>query len=299
MPGIGKACWLSVRKFSTSLIIEPLPRTRFAPSPTGWLHLGHAYSAWFAWQAAEGGECLLRIEDIDQERSRPEYEEGIKEDLAWLGLAWPEPVIRQSERTPLYEAVLDRLQGEGLLYPCFCSRKEIEAELAQMPSAPHGPDGPLYPGTCRCLTPAEREAKSDQPYSLRLDMAEAVKRVSPLSWHDHTEGRQEAQPEMFGDVILARKDTGLSYHLCVVVDDHEQSIELVTRGLDLMPSTHLHRLLQELLGFEVPEYHHHRLVVDEEGKRLAKRSDSLAIRHLREQGMTPQDVVRMAESSLN
>ncbi len=276
-----------------------MPTTRFAPSPTGWLHLGHAYSAWFTREQAEGGRFLLRIEDIDQERSQALYEDALKEDLAWLGLEWSEPVVRQSERTAAYESALALLEAEGLLYPCFCSRREVQEELARMPSAPHGPDGPLYPGTCRNLTPAEREARSGEPFSLRLNMNEALKRVAPMQWSDLSAGTLDATPEIFGDVILARKDTGLSYHLCVVVDDAWQEIDLVTRGLDLLPSTHLHRLLQELLGYRIPLYHHHRLVVDEQGKRLAKRSDSLAIRTLRERGLRPSDVIELAISSLD
>jgi glutamyl-Q tRNA(Asp) synthetase len=272
---------------------------RFAPSPTGLLHLGHAYSAWVGWRAARaaGGRFLLRIEDIDADRCRPEFEDAICEDLAWLGLDWDGPVWRQSARMPEYAAALERLQGMGLLYPCFCSRKDIRAEIARIAGAPHGPDGPLYPGTCRRLGAAERAARlaAGVPHALRLDVARASARASaragPLTWHDRAAGRQRARPETLGDAVLARRDLATSYHLSVVVDDAAQGVTLVTRGLDLFHATHMHRLLQALLGLPEPEYLHHRLLTDAAGQRLAKRTDAASIRALREAGRTPAEVL--------
>jgi glutamyl-Q tRNA(Asp) synthetase len=270
-------------------------RTRFAPSPTGLLHLGHAYAAGFAHQEAmkAGGEFLVRLEDIDGTRNRPEYEAAIFEDLAWLGLTWEEPVRKQSEHFDDYRAALGQLQSQGLLYPCFCTRKEIQAEIASAGQAPQGPDGPLYPGTCRHRSLAEQEDKmaSGLPYALRLDVEKARAMVGKeLRWHDQAHGDFTAQPQLFGDVVLARKETPASYHLAVVVDDALQGITLVTRGEDLLPATHLHRLLQELLGLPVPGWKHHRLITDEHGKRLAKRDDARSIRSLRESGWTAERV---------
>jgi len=266
--------------------------TRFAPSPSGLLHLGHAYSAWVGWQAARSanGQFLLRIEDIDPDRCRPDYEAAIFEDLGWLGLDWDGPVLRQSERLPLYKAALERLSAHGLIYPCFCSRREIRAEIARLGQAPHGPDGPLYPGTCRRLDPADRDARlsQGQPHALRLDVALATGLTGPLDWHDRDAGVQAARPELLGDVILYRKDSPASYHLCVVVDDAAQGVTLVTRGRDLFHATHLHRLLQALLGYPVPRYHHHGLITDEAGQRLAKRSDAASLRALRESGCSAE-----------
>jgi glutamyl-Q tRNA(Asp) synthetase len=283
-----------------STVPGPAPRlvTRFAPSPTGWLHLGHAYSALTGWRAARaaGGRFLLRIEDIDTGRCRPEYEAAILEDLAWLGLDWAAPVVRQSARMDLYRAALDRLDGLGVLYPCFCTRKEIRAEIERMPRAPHGPDGPLYPGTCRALGAAARQARLAQgrPYALRLDIAAATALTGPLTWHDATAGTRPARPETAGDVVLARKDAPASYHLCVTVDDADQGVSLVTRGLDLFHATHVHRLLQALLGLPEPAYDHHALLTDADGNRLAKRSDAVAIRALRAAGRDPASVWAMA-----
>jgi glutamyl-Q tRNA(Asp) synthetase len=252
------------------------------------LHLGHAFSALFASRAAGTGRFLLRIEDIDQTRSRPEFVNSIYEDLAWLGLTWEHPVRVQSEHFDDYRSALDRLSSEGLLYPCFCTRADIRAA----DSAPHGPDGAVYPGTCRSLSVAEREERGDA-FALRLDMGEAVRRVGRVSWSDESAGEQTMNAEPFGDVVLARKETPASYHLCVVVDDALQGVELVTRGLDLFESTHVHRLLQSLLGLPVPRYHHHRLIVDQGGKRLAKRDDARSIRVLRNSGMTPDEVTAL------
>ena len=271
--------------------------TRFAPSPTGLLHLGHAFSALFAWrQAAAGGRCLLRIEDIDLERCRPAFEAAIEEDLAWLGLNWEKPVRRQSDCMADYGAALARLEDEGLLYPCFCTRKEIRAEFARAGRAPHGPEGPLYLGTCRRLDPAERAARraAGEPHALRLDVSEAAARAGPLTWFERSQGEIAARPEMLGDVVLARKEVPASYHLTVTLDDAVQGITLVTRGEDLLPSSHIHRLLQALLDLPVPEWHHHRLLTDAEGKRLAKRHDPLTLRKLREAGRSPAEVRAMA-----
>lgn len=271
--------------------------TRFAPSPTGWLHLGHAYAAWVAWQEAvkAGGRFLVRLEDIDGTRVRPEYEAGIFEDLAWLGMRWEEPVRRQSEHWADYRAALAKLDGMGLLYPCFCTRKAIQEEVARMGQAPHGPDGVLYPGTCRGLGEEERAARREagEGYALRLDVAKALSVAGrELKWMDRDRGEFLARPEVFGDVVLARKETPTSYHLAVTVDDALQGVTLVTRGEDLLEATHVHRLLQALLGLPVPEWRHHRLITDETGKRLAKRDDARSLRSLRQAGWTPEQVLR-------
>jgi glutamyl-Q tRNA(Asp) synthetase len=267
--------------------------TRFAPSPTGYLHLGHAFSALFAEQAARaaGGRFLLRIEDIDRARCRPEYEAAIVEDLAWLGLEWHGAIRRQSDHFGDYQAALDRLDRLGVTYPCFCSRKDIAA--AQ--SAPHGP-GAVYPGTCRALSSVERAERiaAGQTYAVRLDIAAALAITGPLSWHDRHAGTIVAQPELEGDPVVARRDTPTSYHLSVTVDDHLQGVTLVTRGEDLFAATHVHRLLQGLLGFAQPDYWHHRLLTNADGSRLSKRDGAVAIRALREQGKTPEEVRAMA-----
>jgi len=268
--------------------------TRFAPSPTGLLHLGHALAALVAWQEAErsGGTCLLRIEDIDRNRCRAEYEQAIIDDLRWLGLSWPEPVWRQSDHAGEYAAALERLRALGLVYPCFCTRAEIEREVAAIVSAPHGPDGAHYPGTCRSLSENDRATRmaSGAAHAWRLDVDRAAARAGALTWHDHCRGLQVACPSILGDVVLARKDIGTSYHLAVVVDDAAQGVTLVTRGEDLLPCTHLHRLLQHLLDLPVPGWAHHPLVCDAEGKRLAKRDRAMDLRTLRGQGATAADV---------
>ncbi len=276
---------------------QPPIVTRFAPSPTGRLHLGHAHSALFARaQAGPGGGFLLRIEDIDPGRCRPEFIAGIEEDLAWLGLDWERPVRRQSDHLDDYRAALARLDGMGLLYPCFCTRKDIADEVARAGHAPHGPDGVLYPGLCRSLPAAERAARmaGGEAFALRLDMAAAIARAGRLDWHDRAAGRQAATPEIFGDVVLARKDVPTSYHLAVTVDDAVQDVTLVTRGRDLFAATHVHRLLQALLDLPVPEYHHHRLLTDESGRRFAKRDRSLTLEALRQAGHSPEEVRHMA-----
>ncbi len=268
--------------------------TRFAPSPTGLLHLGHAYAALFARdEAGQGGRFLLRLEDIDASRARPDYEAALFNDLSWLGLEWELPVRRQSEHFDDYRDALNQLDAQGLLYPCFCTRREIQDEIVRAGHAPQGPDGPLYPGTCHSLEPNQRHERiaSGAPYALRLDVQRALQRVNtPLSFTELAHGEITAEPAIFGDVVLARKDTPASYHLSVVVDDALQGITLVTRGEDLLPATHLHRLLQHLLGLPVPRWHHHRLITDETGKRLAKRDDARSLKSLRESGWSPQQV---------
>ncbi len=274
------------------------PVTRFAPSPTGLLHLGHAHSALFAWRAARraSGRFLLRIEDIDRGRCRPEFEAAIFEDLAWLGLTWEEPVRRQSAHFDDYRAALERLAARGLVYPCFCTRKEIQAEIARAGRAPHGPEGPLYPGLCRDLSADEGQSRiaGGESHALRLDLARALGSVGDLAWEDLGEGMIEATPEVLGDVVLARKDVPTSYHLAVTWDDALQGVTLVTRGADLLPATHVHRLLQALLDLPTPAWHHHALVEDESGRRLAKRHDALSIRALRAAGRSPAEVRALA-----
>jgi len=270
--------------------------TRFAPSPTGLLHLGHAASARFAFEQAAGGRFLLRIEDIDQGRCREEFVAAIFEDLSWLGLSWELEVRRQSLHFAEYQAGLDRLAAMDLLYPCFCSRAEIADEIAGMGGAPQGPDGPLYPGTCRHLSRAqsqERKAKGDR-FALRLKMPEAIAVAGPLVWRDVDAGEQRARPELFGDVVLARKDIPASYHLAVTLDDARQGVSLVTRGQDLFASSHLHRLLQALLALPVPDWRHHPLLMDGSGQRLAKRDGAPSLRSLREKGMSPDEVRRLS-----
>ncbi|MBB2170545.1 tRNA glutamyl-Q(34) synthetase GluQRS [Gluconacetobacter asukensis] len=276
--------------------------TRFAPSPTGFLHLGHAAAALAAWNAAgeSGGRFLLRIEDIDSGRCRVEYEEAILEDLAWLGIVPDGPVRRQSDHMADYRAVLDGLAGRGLLYPCFCTRADIKREAAEAAHAPHqAPDGTLaYGGACRGLSAAERAERIARgvPHVLRLDMARATREAGGdvMSWHEWGDGggrRMLSAPVApFGDVVLARKDCPASYHLCVTHDDALQGVSLVTRGADLRPATAVHRLLQVLMGWPAPDYLHHPLLLDEDGRRLAKRDRAQTLRALREAGWSPQAV---------
>jgi len=235
----------------------------------------------------------LRIEDIDPGRCRAEFIDGIFEDLAWLGLRWETPVRRQSAHLADYQAALDKLSGLGLLYPCFCTR----ADIAQAGHAPHGPDGPVYPGLCRHLSAEAVAARAGQPFALRLDMARAVALAGPLTWRDLDAGTVTAQPELFGDVVLARKDTPTSYHLAVTVDDALQGVTLVTRGIDLFEATHVHRLLQALLGLPVPVWRHHPLLTDGSGRRLAKRDRAVTLRSLKEAGHSPAEVRAMASFS--
>jgi glutamyl-Q tRNA(Asp) synthetase len=270
--------------------------TRFAPSPTGLLHVGHAVSARFAAAMAQGGPFLLRIEDIDTSRCRPEFEAAIYDDLAWLGLSWERPVRRQSEHFDTYRDALRELDRRGLLYPCFCTRADIQREIAGAASAPHlqslGPEGPVYPGTCRTLGRAEQERRKTEgmPYALRLRMDEATQGAGSLSWTDAHRGRQSATPEIFGDVVLGRKDTPASYHLACTLDDAHQGITLVTRGEDLFAATHVHRLLQALYDLPTPRYAHHGLVTDKDGKKFSKRDNAVTIRAMRENGLSPEEV---------
>ena len=272
---------------------KPLIRTRFAPSPTGYLHIGHAYSALFT--AAQGDEFILRIEDIDQTRARPEFYDAIYEDLTWLGLKWTEPALIQSQNMNAYADALAKLTAMGVLYPCSCTRKDINSQI----DAPHftptqGPEGMIYPGTCRHKTLNDME--NGQDYALRLNIDAALKHIkTPLYFEDHDAGRIDVNPHLLGDVVLARKETPASYHLSVCIDDHAQGINLVTRGEDLLYACHIHRLLQALLGLDQPAYYHHKLLLDHEGKRFAKRNKSVTLRDIRAHGFTPNDLIQMIE----
>lgn len=263
--------------------------TRFAPSPTGYLHLGHAFSAMTAWRRAReaGGRFLLRLEDIDPSRCRPAFAAAILEDLAWIGLDWDGNVRVQSAHLPDYQAVLDALSGRGLLYPCFCTRADTAREIEASATAPHAPDGSLvYPGTCRDLSADERAARiaAGERSALRLHMQRAM--AGTGSFEEEGYGMIVCAPAAFGDVVLARKDAPASYHLCVTHDDALQGVTLVTRGEDLRPATHIHRLLQALMGWPVPDYAHHRLLTDASGRRLAKRDRAATLRDLRASGVS-------------
>ena len=284
----------------------PPPVFRFAPSPNGYLHLGHAYSAMLNADLAResGGRFLLRVEDIDPTRCRTEFEHAIDDDLTWLGLSWEKPVRRQSEHFPEYRAALDKLMALGLVYPAFESRAEIAGLIrlreAQAPW-PRDPDGaPLYPGTARAFSPEERsrQMQSGAPYALRLDMAAACAYAGKVSWHERGEGPEgergavAANPAAWGDVIVARKETPTSYHLAVVVDDALQGVTEVVRGQDLFWSTSVHRLLQQLLRLPQLAYRHHRLIRDAAGQKLSKSTDATGLRELRAAGVTPAEVRR-------
>ena len=281
------------------------PVYRFAPSPNGYLHLGHAFSALvnFELAGAAGGRFLLRIEDIDAARCRPDYEQAIYQDLAWLGIAWEEPVWRQSAHFDDHRAALARLDELGLVYPSFESRGEILRLVAEREAHapwPRDPDGaPLYPGDARTLLPRERRQRMEmgEPYALRLDMAAAIARTGPLTWRESgptsETGTVAARPQMWGDVVLARKEMPTSYHLAVVIDDARQGVTDVVRGQDLFWSTSVHRLLQALLGLPAPNYHHHRLILDGDGNKLSKSTRATALRALRDGGATPIDIRRM------
>lgn len=275
-------------------------RTRFAPSPTGPLHLGHAYSACLAHDMAmsAGGEFLLRIEDIDQSRARANWEAQIYDDLHWLGLTWPSPVMRQSDRMAMYGAALDRLWGAGLLYPCTCNRRDILSALdapQEGAEPPTGPDGIIYPGTCR--PHAAPTGPRPRNTALRLNMARAMNTLQTPLHYTETGRTQAILPDnpvaQIGDIVLARRDMGTSYHLSVTVDDADQGITHVIRGADLAEATQIHVLLQRLLDLPTPTYHHHKLIRDEAGKRLAKRDDARAIALYREQGLGPLDIRQM------
>jgi glutamyl-Q tRNA(Asp) synthetase len=264
--------------------------TRFAPSPTGRLHLGHAWSAMLARDYARerGGTFLLRIEDIDLGRCREEFVAGIIEDLEWLGLDWDGETIHQSDRFPVYAGALARLRAMGLLYPCFCTRRDIAASA----SAPHGREGAVYPGTCRSMDRGRREERmATERHCWRIDISAANALAGPLTWHDSVAGEIGADPLSHGDVVLARKDAPVAYHLAVTVDDAAQGMTDVVRGQDLFAATHIHRLLQALLGLPTPHYHHHRLLVDASGRRLAKRDGAPAIAKLRAEGRDPAELI--------
>jgi glutamyl-Q tRNA(Asp) synthetase len=262
--------------------------SRFAPSPTGQLHLGHAWSMVCAHDAsrAGGGVFRLRIEDIDITRCRPEYEAAILDDMVWLGVDWDPPLMIQAQRLDIYQAALDRLIADGLAYPCFCSRADIAREVAASLSAPHGADGPLYPGRCRALARdvAVRRAETEL-HSWRLDVGRAIERTGPLGWTDARAGLVPVDPGALGDIILKGRDRPASYHLAAVVDDAAMGINLVTRGMDLFASTHVQRILQALLGLPEPAYHHHALIAGPDGRRLAKRDASAGLDRLRAAGV--------------
>ena len=276
--------------------------TRFAPSPTGYLHLGHAFAAITAHDTAsrQGGRFLLRIEDIDGTRCRLEFEQAIYEDLAWLELRWEQPVLRQSERFDAYRAALVHLQSQRLLYPCFCTRADIAAEIARSTEAPHGPEGALYPGTCRNLNGSDPKecAESGTPYALRLNVQRAAELTGALQFEEHGSGPNgehgtiAVNPLLFGDIVLARKDTPVSYHLAAVIDDAFQGVTLATRGDDLFTATYVQRLLQKLLSVPTPAYAHHRLILDEHGRKFSKRDRAVTLRDLRANGVTPGAVRR-------
>jgi len=289
----------------------PPPVFRFAPSPNGLLHLGHAYSALLNFDLARqsGGTFFLRIEDIDGPRSRPEYEAAIYEDLAWLGISWETPVRRQSEHLYLYREAVEQLAKQGLVYPAFESRAEIARMIEQSPRQPLSdqpwpcdPDGaPLYPGSVTTLLPQEREARmqAGDPFVLRLDSRIACRQAGALVWKEEGSGpngetgRIAAQPEAWGDVVLARKETPTSYHLSVVIDDALQGVTHVVRGQDLFWATSIHRLLQQLLGLPAPVYRHHGLLRGEDGRKLSKSAQSPSLQALREQGISPQKIREM------
>ncbi|KER36017.1 glutamyl-tRNA synthetase [Sphingomonas sp. BHC-A] len=269
--------------------------TRFAPSPTGRLHVGHAWSALLAMDLAHarGGSFRLRIEDIDGTRSRPEHVDGIVEDMRWLGIAWDGEIVFQSARLDRYRAALERLEAMGLLYPCFCTRADIAASAA----APHGPEGPVYPGTCRRLDEAARARRiaAGEPHAWRIDMARAVAQAGPLHWRalpfppaDDAASPVRAEPLAAGDVVLARKDAPASYHLSCTLDDAAMGVTHVLRGDDLRSATDIHRLVQALLGLPSPLYVHHPLLAGPDGRRLAKRDGSIALADLRAEGVDPR-----------
>ncbi len=273
---------------------EGIPKTRFAPSPSGQLHLGHALAAWTARRLADDlhGECLLRMEDIDSTRCRRAWADEIIQDLAWLGIRFDGEIIYQSSRMQLYAKFLEQLKSQGLVYPCFCSRKQIQQELAEMNSAPQGKRIDLYPGTCRRLSLSQRKKLIDAgvPHAWRLDCQRAASLTGALEWVDLRLGTQVCYPETLGDVVLARKDFPTSYHMAVVIDDALQGVTVVSRGEDLLVCTGIHRLLQEVLHLPVPKWYHHGLVKDERGVRLAKRNDGLSIKILRALGISPEMV---------
>jgi len=285
--------------------------TRFAPSPTGGLHLGHAHAALCAFDAAKaaGGRFLLRIEDIDAGRCKPEYEDAIYEDLEWLGLEWEQPVRRQSRHFDDYGSALERLIAAGVVYRCFRTRKDVMAEIASAPHlAPQGPEGPVFTGAPLPPSKERRLIGEGRPFAWRMSMAACrelmAERFDALSWQEesltppHASQRISARPDLFGDTVIARKDAGTSYHLAAVHDDALQGITHVIRGVDLRPAAGLHRLLQTLLEYREPAYRHHVLLTGPDGKRYAKRDQSVTLRHLRESGHTPDDIRALIEAHI-
>jgi len=271
-------------------------KTRFAPSPTGNLHLGHAYAALFA--EANGNQFVLRIENIDFRRCKPEFEKSIIDDLKWLGLRWQTPIRRQSDQMHKYSAALERLHKMELLYPCFCTRSDIQREIKNAGNAPHyketGGHYPIYPQTCKRLNLVEKKKYLDSnvPFALRMDMNAAIQIAGKITWNDLNKGEQEAKPESFGDIVIARKDIPTSYHLSVVVDDNDQNINLVTRAHDLFSSSHVHRLLQALLGYDLPNYLHHSIIKDDQGNQLSKRDKPVSLQDLKNNGASPTQIRR-------
>ncbi len=276
-------------------------RTRFAPSPSGPIHIGHLYAALEARRLADelGGACLLRIEDIDS-RCTQAWAEQLHQDLAWLGLYFDGDIMVQSQRMGVYALALEQLKEQGLLYPCFCTRAEMKAQIQESGRAPHASLGYQYEGKCKTLSPdlVARYLAEGRPHAWRLDMQRAQELIGCPTWHDHIKGEQRTIPTDFGDVVLARKEFPASYHLCVVLDDAEQNITHVTRGEDLFEATHIHRTLQALLHLPTPLYHHHGLLCDESGKRLAKRDGARSIASLREQGMSAEQIVSSLQTAL-
>jgi len=276
-------------------------RTRFAPSPTGYLHLGHAYAAQVALDLArrDSGEFFLRFEDIDHTRIRPQYYEACRDDLRYLNLDPDAELAAQLNRTAAYQQALEELKSRALVYPCFCTRRQIEAELTQLTSAPHGPDGALYPGTCKTLSTTQREERlaAGVTPAWRLDAERAAEFVSQAHFNDLLNGPFAVDPQLHGDVVLARKDIGTSYHLAVTLDDAHDTITHVTRGMDLLHATHIHRTLQILLKLPTPTYLHHPLVLGPDGKRLAKRDQPRSIQELREQGLAAREILQLLPAS--
>lgn len=268
--------------------------TRFAPSPTGKLHLGHAYSALYSEKIARenNGKFIVRIEDIDKTRCKQQYVDFILDDLNWLGVKWCDEVLIQSTRIEQYQLASKKLLSLGMLYPCFCTRKEIASNSDVANRKLHNENNSLYPGTCRNLSDEEvsEKIRKGMPYSLRLNSAKAKEKVGKVYWSDHLSGLHEVDYDVMGDVVIVRKDIGTSYHLAVTVDDDFQGVNLVTRGLDLFESTHVHRVLQSLLDLDIPEWSHHELIRDSAGKRYSKSDQSLSLEKLRESGVSAKDI---------
>lgn len=268
--------------------------TRFAPSPTGKLHLGHAYSALYSEKVARenNGKFIVRIEDIDNTRCKQKYIDCIFDDLSWLGVKWCDEALIQSTRIEKYQLASEKLLSLGMLYPCFCTRKEIASNSDVATRELHNENNSLYPGTCRNLSHEEASEKISKgmPYSLRLNSAKAREKVGRIYWSDYWSGAHEVDYDVLGDVVIVRKDIGTSYHLAVTVDDDFQGVNLVTRGLDLFETTHVHRILQSLLNLNIPEWSHHELIRDVEGKRYSKSDQSVSLEKLRESGVSAEDI---------